>query len=863
MKYYIFLFSVLFITACSSSRKSTHNRYQLKELTVNASDSKYRESKERTWDITHTDVTIEFNFQEKTAKGVAVIDLHPYFYSSDKIILDAKSMEIENVSSYGKQLKSNYNNDSLTIYLDREYHRSETLQVAVNYIAKPYDTKSGGSKAIRDDRGLYFINTDNKIPGKPVQIWTQGETEATSHWVPTFDQPNERFTFALHIIVPDSLTTLSNGVLTRSFQGMNGMRVDNWEMNKEVQPYVMMMAIGKFEVISDESWNGKTVNYYVEPEYSNSAREMFKNTPEMIGFFSNVTGVPYPWSKYSQVVVRDYVSGAMENTSASLFGEFMNQTKKELADKEFKDIVAHELFHQWFGDYVTAESWSNLTLNESFANYGEQLWRRYKYGQASEEKLAFEDYMSYLNQTETNDEALVRFHYRDKEDMFDRISYQKGGAILRYLHGLVGDSAFYKAMKIYLTDNALQPAEAHNWRMAVEKATGKDWNWFFNQWYFKGGHPVLDVQYQFDDKSRKVAITFKQQQDELYRLPLKISVVTGENIFTDIIDMDVRTMTVTYPYHDSTRPAVIPDAAHWLVGELVDNKTEEHWLRQYLAAGGQDYATKLKAIRANMKDISNQSIQNLYKKAIFDSLEHIREYAIRVLYKNKNPKVRNTFEEDILYLAKEDPSRHVRAYANAVIGEWNIEKGEQHLYEALKDESYKVASEALKAIGVMNKDTLYTLSKSLLSDESQGELTDFVWYYIAEGGMPEDTTWLKNTYNKVRATGKHKLEFCAALAIYMQNTPSDAAFKVALDGIENIIQSEGIAIYRGTVASYIFETAYFYKQESKDANKLQHSHTAERRLATIKESILRIEAQETDEENLADYKMYREAIYGK
>src|SRR5690606_27924383 len=139
--------------------------------------------------------------------------------------------------------------------------------------------------------------------------------------------------------------------------------------------------------------------------------------------------------------------------------------------------------------------WSNLTLNESFANYGEQLWRRYKYGKASNDELAFEDLAKYLGARDASAVPLVRFHYHSRDDMFDRVSYQKGGAILNYLHGLMGDSAFYRAMNIYLTKNALQPAEAHNWRMAVEEATGLDWNWFFNQWYYREGHPILNVQY--------------------------------------------------------------------------------------------------------------------------------------------------------------------------------------------------------------------------------------------------------------------------------------------------------------------------------------------------------------------------------
>src|ERR1700761_7818012 len=159
-------------------------------------------------------------------------------------------------------------------------------------------------------------------------------------------------------------------------------------------------------------------------------REIFRHTPEMIEFFSQITGVSYPWNKYDQVIVRDYVSGAMENTTASLFGEFMNQNAREIADRSNEDVVSHELFHMWFGDYVTCESWTNITVNESFANYGEQLWRAHKYGKAAGDELAYNDLQGYISSAQLNDPQLVRFYYDSREDVFDAISYNKGGAIL-------------------------------------------------------------------------------------------------------------------------------------------------------------------------------------------------------------------------------------------------------------------------------------------------------------------------------------------------------------------------------------------------------------------------------------------------
>ncbi|RYE23027.1 MAG: hypothetical protein EOP51_11705, partial [Sphingobacteriales bacterium] len=477
---------------------------------------------------------------------------------------------------------------------------------------------------------LYFINTDYGIPNKPAQIWTQGETEANSHWMPTIDKPNTRFTTQIELTVPDSFKTLSNGELIKQTHNGN-LRTDVWKMDKPIQAYAAMFAIGKFSVIEDK-WRGKEVSYYVEQDYEPYARDMFKNTPAMIEYFSGITGVAYPWNKYNQVVVRDYVSGAMENTSASLFGEFMNQTKRELDDYGSEDVVAHELFHQWFGDYVTAESWSNLTLNESFASYGENLWRRHKYGDASADIQCSDELEKYLQYTKRQDPPLLRFYYDDKEQMFDRVSYEKGGAILYYLHGLMGDSAFYKSMNVYLTKNALQPAEVAYWRLAIEEVTGQDWNWFFNQWYNKAGHPQLDIRYAYDDAAKQLTVTVTQKQDSLYVLPLKAEIVKDNTIQTLDWTIKKRKEVFTYPYTNGVAPVIMPDSKHWLVGELTENKLPAQWLVQFEHSSDNVLNRKL-ALMNVYKQMDQQASQNIFNKALNDKSEDIREIALQLLQK--------------------------------------------------------------------------------------------------------------------------------------------------------------------------------------------------------------------------------------
>ena len=189
-----------------------------------------------------------------------------------------------------------------------------------------------------------FLSTPRgEDPNKPQQIWTQGETEWNSKWFPTIDKPNERCTQEMYITVEDKFKTLSNGVLVNSIKNEDGTRTDFWKMAQPHAPYLFMIAVGEFAVVQDK-WEGIPLDYYVEPEYERSARAIFGNTVEMLDFFSSKLGIKYPWAKYAQIVVRDYVSGAMENTTSVIFGDFVQKHEEDLIDNNNDRIVAHELF---------------------------------------------------------------------------------------------------------------------------------------------------------------------------------------------------------------------------------------------------------------------------------------------------------------------------------------------------------------------------------------------------------------------------------------------------------------------------------------------------------------------------------------
>ena len=493
---------VLFI--CFRSWSQTTN-----ETSHEAWKKIYRASATKINDLVHTKLDLKFDYPRAWMYGKAWLTLHPHFYPTDSLNLDAKAMTIQAVSLVRGNtkipLRYRYDSMNLRIHLDRSYKANENYTIYIDYISRPneHEWPSGNAK------GLYFINPRGEIKNKPTQIWTFGETEFNSSWCPTIDKPNQKTTSEINLTVPSKYLTLSNGLLTSQKNNGDGTRTDVWKLDLPFAPYLLFFAVGDYAIIKD-SYKNKEVSYYVEKEYAPVARKIFGNTPQMIAFFSGITGVDYPWPKYAQITGRDFVAGAQENVTATLHAETAQQDARQLVDgNRWEETIAHELFHHWFGDLVTCESWSNITVNESFADYSETLWDEYKYGKEEGDAKNNFDMLTYLGNPDDTSKSLVRFYYADSEDVFDNVSYPKGGRILNMLRHYTGDSAFFKSLNLYLTSNKFKSAEAQNLKFAFEEVTGQDLNWFFNQWYYGSGHPRLDIRYAYDasGKTAQVFIT--------------------------------------------------------------------------------------------------------------------------------------------------------------------------------------------------------------------------------------------------------------------------------------------------------------------------------------------------------------------
>ncbi len=695
------------------------NAILLDTIEVTASkDDPYRGAATILHDLVHTKLEVSFDWEHQWLYGKAYLTVRPHFYPQDSLILDAKHMDIYKVELMkpdGSRSPLSYTYDTLKLHiaLDKRYKKDEKYSVFIDYKAKPNDHKSAGSDAIQEDKGLYFINPLGKDSDKPKEIWTQGETESNSNWFPTFDKPNFKCTDEIYITVDKKYTTLSNGILVSQKENPDGTRTDYWRMDLPHSTYLFMIAVGDF-VITKDKWKDKEVNYYVEPKFAPYTKRLFGETPAMIEFFSERLGVQYPWPKYSQVVARDYVSGAMENTTATLHGENLNRTFRQMLDEDYHDYISHELFHQWFGDLVTCESWSNITVNESMADYGEYLWNEHRYGKEYADwknRQAFDKYMSESKRGKNVD--VVRYHYEDRESVFDTHTYEKGGRILHMLRYAIGDDAFFKSLQLYLERYKFGNTEVSQLRKAFEDVTGRDLNVFFNQWYFNNGHPVLNFDYSYTADSVYVKVAQKHNTDTwlTYELPFTIAIHYGDSVEMHPVIFNKVKQTFVYKAH-GTPDLIDADADRVLLCEKAENKTTGQYVFQYRHAA--NYEQKREAIDSLRKQQRlDHDAMIVYRDALRDPSESIRAIAARYISMTENNKdtVLALLESEL----KSDTVSLVRAAVIEAIGKQK-DKGYIPLIEKyLGDSSYLVASTSLT---VLNKlDTADALEKAKLFDK--------------------------------------------------------------------------------------------------------------------------------------------------
>ena len=758
-------------------------------LSVHAQDSsknnisEYRATATKLHDLVHTKLEIKLDYDKSWLMGKAWITLKPHFYATDSLLLDAQGMDIHQIALFRngslKPLKFVYDGMVLKIFLDRSYTSKESYTVFIDYTAKPNDLHAAGSAAIIEAKGLYFINPKGTEKNKPIQVWTQGESQSSSAWFPTIDRPNQKTTEEIILTVPSKYISLSNGKLISSKENGNGTRTDDWKMDLPHAPYLFFFGVGDYAIVKDH-YKGKEVNYYVEKEYEPVARRIFGLTPEMMAFYSKTLGVEFPWNKYAQMTARDYVSGAMENTTATLHSSTLQQNARELTEgNRAEQTVAHELFHQWFGDLVTAESWSNITLNESFARFSEFIWITYKHGKEAGDALVYDQMKQYLSDTAFASKNLVRFYYENREEVFDFVSYNKGGLILNMLKNYLGDSAFYKSLNLYLTTNKFKSAEAQDLRLAFEEVTGQDLNWYWNQWYYGSGHPVFDISYSYDDAAGRATVIVKQTQQtgKIFRIPLAIDVYEGDVKTRRMVWIEHAADTFVFSY--KKRPSLINvDGDKVIVCEKRDNKSLENYIFQYQHAGL--YTDKVEAILYCVKQPDFTEARALLLTALTDPFYKVRQAALDALgYKGD---ISFSYLEPTLQkMAAGDSNKIVRSDAIRFLGSFKNEKYKPLFLKATSDSSYSVAGRGLEALALIDSVSALETARKLVKEQPRGRLSIALQTVLADDGNESDAVLLFDNFENMEMASKTLTS--VPYIKYLVKVKDNAQVKKAVDQI--------------------------------------------------------------------------------
>jgi aminopeptidase N len=732
----------------------------------------YRPERTKKSDILYTRLDVQFDWVKQQVPASAVLKFKSHFYPQNTLELDAKGFDIkgiallDTVGDYGsltteeiagkvkKKLEYTYDKRKIIVKLGQNYSRNDTLFIKIDYVARPNNVPRDKPDDSPSDKGLYFINADGMDEGKPRQIWTQGETEGSSCWFPTIDAPNQKFTQDFYITVDSTYKTLSNGLLVGQEEGKKGTRTDHWKQTLPHAPYLAMLAVGDFAVAKDMMPNGLELSYYVEPKYGADAHAIFGRTPEMMGFFSNIFGMEYPWEKYAQIAVRDFVAGAMENTTATVHEEGVQNDARSLVDGNSDAVIAHELAHHWFGDYVTAEEWGQLPLNESFANYSEYLWSEYNDGKYEADWGNLQEMKQYLAESETKQVPMIRYFYKDRENMFDSHSYAKGGRILHMLRSYVGDDAFFAALQYYLKTHAFGTAEIDDLRMSFEKITGQDLNWFFDQWFHRPGHPLLKIQQEYAAATGKVLLKIKQTQDTtattVYRLPLKVDVwVSGKKSQYEVL-LDKVNQTLEFPA--AKKPdLVLFDSDAQLLGVVEHEKTKVEMQFQYLNADR--FLHKYEALSQLEGSLADSTVKNILVKAMDDPFWKLRQMAISNFGEYDGAGFAD-IEKIIQSRARLDPHPQVRSEAIITLASFGDNNSDPIYREALTDSSYQVVSVAIEKYLMGQPNDANEIAAEFENSPNDAIVTS-VGNYYAGLAQPERFDWYLEKMKSMKPTEKY------------------------------------------------------------------------------------------------------------
>ena len=481
----------------------------------------------------------------------------------------------------GVSLKFDYDatKQKLGVMLDHSYQPADEITLVISY----HTNKPTAGQAILGGNGLTFIRPRPDDPSRPKQVWTQGESETNHEWFFCFDHPNDFVTSEAIVTVEKPLSVVSNGKLISVKENPDGSRTFDWKIDEPHATYLSSVIVGEFTPVTGE-YQGVPIMTYVYPKEIEEGKVTAARLPEMVKFFSEKTGLKYPYAKYAQTTVRDF-GGGMENISATTQTDNMIHDARTELDSDSDGLQSHELAHQWFGDYLTCRNWSDIWLNESFATYFQAMWDEHRLGRDAFLYLDVKGNQDQYYQAWARQQGrpIVTKNYANPDAVFDTYAYPRGGAVLHMLRTILGEDNWWRSINHYLTKYAHQPVETEQFRIAIEETTGRPMDWFFDEWLYKMGHPVFNVTQDYDAAKKTLTLKVRQEQKPdpdsqypqvgFFQTPVDVEIASASGTRIEHVQIDPKEEQLFKFAADSEPLLVNFDYGDTLIKELNFNKS--------------------------------------------------------------------------------------------------------------------------------------------------------------------------------------------------------------------------------------------------------------------------------------------------
>ncbi len=657
----------------------------------------------REFDAIHYKISLNVDLDKKSLTGENEITMTPLNDGLKKCVLDAEYLVVGSViNSDGNALAFEQKDNQVFIDLIKSYSHTDTIRFTVKY------------KLDKENLGLRFFD---ETPTNPQMVSSDCFPNKAHHWIPCYDYPNDKVTMEMIVTVDEKFKVLSNGKLvdvsdnrqpatgnrqpaTGNRQPATGNRQPStktwhWSQDLPHSTYLISLSIGDFEVIKD-SLGSLPINYWVYHYHAEDAKRSFSKTPHMIEFFNKLYDYEYPWAKYDQVI-SPYMGGGAEATSATLLGEGAVTDKNAEQDFSYERVIAHEIAHQWWGDLITLRSWEHTWLNESFGTYSDYLYTRSEYGEDAGAYDLLGKKNQYLNEARNRYVRPIVFNrYNDPGDNFDSHTYPKGANVLHLLRYILGDDTFFRVLSKFLHDNEFKPVDTHDFMKTVKEVSGKNMDWFFDQYIFSPGHLVVEVTKSWDSSRKVLKINVIQKQDSLKGAPIYTVPVNLGFSFADkkvVKEVWLKKKVESFEFEFATEPLLVRfDDGNYLLKECTFRKALGELIYQ---AENDDVIGRLSAVE-EMRSFGGEpsAIDSWAKRAAGDSFWAVRQAAVVSLgkYSAKN-------HLELIKKATLDENSKVRQSAVRILGDQKdpaLVKMLKKIFES--DNSYVVQAEVLKSI---------------------------------------------------------------------------------------------------------------------------------------------------------------------